>query len=68
MTLPELPLTTLVSTLRERFLKQTGSNVAASNIRFAYAGKMLANGNTIANYNLEDEDVLVLSVRDAKKK
>ncbi|OBZ75193.1 Splicing factor 3A subunit 1 [Grifola frondosa] len=65
---PELPLNLLVSTLRDRFLQHTGSSVPASKIRLAYAGKMLTNMHTIASYNLEDEDLLVLSVRDQKKK
>lgn len=68
VTIQELPLNLLVSTLRDRFLQQTGSAVAASKIRLAYAGKMLTNKNTIASYNLEDEDLIVLSVRDEKKK
>ena len=29
---------------------------------------MLTNANTIASYNLEDEDIVTVSVRDTKKK
>ncbi|KAL4251665.1 Splicing factor 3A subunit 1 [Abortiporus biennis] len=68
VTVPDLPLNLLISTLRDRILQHTGSAVPASRIRLAYAGKMLTNANTIASYNLEDEDLLVLSVRDQKKK
>jgi len=68
VTVPDLPLNLLVSTLRDRILQHTGSAVSASKIRLAYAGKILTNANTIASYNLEDEDLLVLSVRDQKKK
>lgn len=68
ITIPDLPLTLLVSTLRERILQHTGSTLPASRLRLAYAGKMLTNSNTIASYNLEDEDLLVLSIRDQKKK
>ncbi|KAI0818864.1 Pre-mRNA splicing factor PRP21 like protein-domain-containing protein [Irpex lacteus] len=68
VTIPELPLNLLVSTLRERVLQHLGSSLSTSKIRFAYAGKMLANGNSIASYNLEDEDLLVLSIQDKKKK
>ena len=39
-----------------------------SRIMLSFGGKMLTNANTLASYNLEDEDLLVLSVRDAKKK
>lgn len=58
----------LVSTLRDRILQHTGSSVAASKIRLSYGGKMLTNAHTIASYNLEHEDSLVLHVRDPKKK
>lgn len=68
VTLHDLPLNLLVSSLRDRILQQTGSTVSTSRIRLSYAGKMLTNANTIASYNLEHEDVLVLSVRDLKKK
>ncbi|KAH8107210.1 Pre-mRNA splicing factor PRP21 like protein-domain-containing protein [Cristinia sonorae] len=68
VTVPDLPLNLLVSTLRDRILQHTGSAVSASKIRLAYAGKILTNAYTIASYNLEDEDLLVLSVRDQKKK
>ncbi|KAA1471256.1 hypothetical protein DENSPDRAFT_837212 [Dentipellis sp. KUC8613] len=68
VTVPELPLNLLVSTLRERILAVTGSTLSASRIRLAYGGKMLTNAQTIALYNLEDEDLLVMSVRDLKKK
>ncbi|KAF7295109.1 hypothetical protein MIND_01049300 [Mycena indigotica] len=67
VTIPDLPLNLLVSTLRDRILLHTGSNVGVSRIRLSYQGKMLNNKDTIALYNLEDEDLLVLSVRDAKK-
>lgn len=67
-TIPDLPLNLLISTLRERILQHTGSSISASRIRLAYAGKMLTNSNTLAMYNLEDEDLLVLSIRDLKKK
>lgn len=66
--IPDLPLNLLVSTLRDRILLHTSSSVPASRIRLSYMGKMLTNKDTIAVYNLEDEDLLVFSVRDAKKK
>jgi splicing factor 3A subunit 1 len=68
ITLVDLPLTLLVSTLRDRFLQQTGSALPTSRIRFTYAGKMLTNANTIATYNLEEDDVLVLNLTELKKK
>jgi len=68
VTIPDLPLNLFVSTLRDRILQHTGSSVAASKIRLSQGGKMLTNANTLASYNLEDEDLVVLSVRDGKKK
>ncbi|KAI0319830.1 Pre-mRNA splicing factor PRP21 like protein-domain-containing protein [Amylostereum chailletii] len=68
VTIPELPLNLLLSTLRDRVIQATGSALSASKIRFSYVGKMLANQNTLASYNLEDDDVLVLTVRDPKAK
>ncbi|KDQ59456.1 hypothetical protein JAAARDRAFT_191976 [Jaapia argillacea MUCL 33604] len=66
--IPDLPLNLFVSTLRDRILQVTGSSVAASKIRLSQGGKMLTNANSIGSYNLEDEDLVVLSVRDPKKK
>jgi len=66
--IPELPLNLLVSTLRDRIIAATGSALSAGRLMLSYNGKMLTNRNTIASYNLEDEDLLVLSVRDPKKK
>ncbi|KAJ3767491.1 Pre-mRNA splicing factor PRP21 like protein-domain-containing protein [Lentinula raphanica] len=68
VTVPDLPLTLLVSTLRERILQHIGSTVNVSRIRLSYAGKMLTNKSTIASYNMEDEELVVLTLGDAKKK
>lgn len=66
--IPELPMTLLVSTLRDRIRLATGSALPASRMRISYMGKMLTNSSTIGSYNLEDEDMLVLSVSEAKRK
>jgi splicing factor 3A subunit 1 len=68
VTITDLPLNLLVSTLRDRILQKTDSLVPASKIRLSYNGKMLTNSTSLASHNLEDEDLLVFSVRDAKKK
>jgi len=68
VTIPELPVTLLLSTLRDRIIQYLSSSVPASRLRLAYGNKMLTNMNSLASYNIEDEDVLTLSVRDAKKK
>lgn len=63
MTVPDLPLNLLVSTLRDRILQHIGSSLPTSKMRLSYAGTMMTNMNTIASYNLEDEDIVVLTVR-----
>ena len=68
VTVPDLPLNLLVSTLRDRILQHTGSSISASRIRLSYQGKMLTNSSSIAATNLEHEDLLMFSVRDPKKK
>jgi len=68
VTISELPLNLLVSSLRDRIIAATGSALSAGRLLLSYNGKMLANCNTIVSYNLEEEDLLVLSVRDPKKK
>ncbi|KAF9448336.1 hypothetical protein P691DRAFT_705044, partial [Macrolepiota fuliginosa MF-IS2] len=65
---PELAMTLLVSTLRDRIRQVTGSALSASRMRISYLGKMLTNSSTIGSYNLEDEDVLVLSVSEPKRR
>lgn len=68
VTLPEIPVTFLVSTLRDHVARHIGSSVPLSRIMLSFNGKMLTNANTLASYNVEDEDLLVLAVRDPKKK
>ncbi|KAH7877687.1 Pre-mRNA splicing factor PRP21 like protein-domain-containing protein [Lentinula edodes] len=68
VTVPDLPLNLLVSTLRERIIQHIGSSVNVSRIRLSYAGKMLTNKSTIASYNMEDEELVTLTLGDAKKK
>lgn len=64
--LNELPLNTFVSTLRDRFLKATGSTLGAASMQIAYNGRILTNSQSIASYNLEDEDTITLVVREKK--
>ncbi|KAI0029832.1 Pre-mRNA splicing factor PRP21 like protein-domain-containing protein [Vararia minispora EC-137] len=68
VTILGLPVEWMVSTLREKLVHATGTALAPGKFRFAYNGQMLTNQNTLASYNLEDEDLLVASVQDRKKK
>jgi len=66
--IPDLPVTLLVSSLRDRILSQITSSLAASRVRLNYGNKVLTNSMSLATYNLDDGDEIVLHVRDAKKK
>ncbi|OAX41319.1 hypothetical protein K503DRAFT_767789 [Rhizopogon vinicolor AM-OR11-026] len=68
VTVSDLPLTLLVSTLRDRINQVLGSSLPLSKVRISYAGKMLTNTSTIASHNLEDEDLVTLSITVGKKK
>lgn len=65
---PDLPLTLLISTLRDRIQHIVGSTLGANRMRFSYNGKPLTNNQTLASYNLGEGDLIVLDVRDQKKK
>jgi hypothetical protein len=62
VTVPDLPLNLLVSTLRDRILQHTGSSISASRIRLSYQGKML-NSSSIAATNREHKDLFGRSRR-----
>ncbi|KAG9001555.1 SF3a splicing factor complex subunit [Tulasnella sp. 427] len=64
----DLPVTLLVSTLRERILSYIKSTLAAGRVKLSYGNKVLTNSMSLATYNFDDGDEIVLSVRDAKKK
>ncbi|KAI9457750.1 hypothetical protein BJY52DRAFT_1223673 [Lactarius psammicola] len=64
VTITDLPLNLFVSTLRDRIIAATGSTLSPGKLILSYNGKMLTNRSTIANCNLEEDDLLVLSVRD----
>lgn len=68
VTIPDLSLDLLVSTLRDRIMKSTNIGIGYSHIRLAHEGKMMSNQASIASYNLEEDDTVVLSVREPKKK
>ncbi|KAF8520200.1 Pre-mRNA splicing factor PRP21 like protein-domain-containing protein [Hysterangium stoloniferum] len=67
-TVPDLPLNLLVSTLRDRIVRHIDSTLPPGRVKLTYMGKLLTNQQTIAVYNLEDGDTVVLDVREVKKK
>ncbi|KAG8984813.1 SF3a splicing factor complex subunit [Tulasnella sp. JGI-2019a] len=64
----ELPVTLLVSSLRDRILGHIKSTLAASRVKLTFSGRVLTNSMSLATYNLDDGDEIVLDVREAKKK
>lgn len=68
VTVPDLPLTLLVSTLRDRIISHMDSTVPASRLRFTYGNKVLTNSQTLASLNLDDGDMVIMGLREAKKK
>ncbi|KAG8883112.1 SF3a splicing factor complex subunit [Tulasnella sp. 331] len=64
----DLPVTLLVSSLRDRILSHIKSSLAASRVKLSFSGRVLTNSMSLATYNLDDGDEIVLDVREAKKK
>lgn len=64
----DIPMNLLVSSLRDRILSATESTLSASKIRLSYCGKMLTNASTIALYNMEDEELVHMTVSAERKK
>ena len=72
ISLTDIPLTLLVSSLRDRIIAHVSpdgsSSIPASRIKLSFRGKVLTNANTLASYNMDDDDLLVMTVREGKKK
>lgn len=63
ITIPDLPLNFLVSSLRDRIASIVGAQLPISRMRFDYGVKVLSNASTLASVNLDDGDMIVLSIR-----
>lgn len=61
ITLPEVPLTALVSTLRERIHSQT--QVPPGKQQIKWNDRILANKNTLASYNFENGEKLTVTIK-----
>jgi len=66
--LAELPVTLQVSSLRDRILAKINSTLAGGRVKLSFSGRVLTNSMSLATYNLDDGDEIVLDVREAKKK
>jgi splicing factor 3A subunit 1 len=65
---PEVPLTALVSVLRDKLIGQIDSKVALSRVRLQMGTTTLTNGKTLASYNVMDGEEITFELRDVKKK
>ncbi|ORY23136.1 pre-mRNA splicing factor [Naematelia encephala] len=63
ITVPDLPVNTLFSTIRERIKRVVDADLPVSKIKLDYNGKTMNNGHTMASVNLDDGDVIVMSMR-----
>ncbi|GJJ12208.1 hypothetical protein Clacol_006449 [Clathrus columnatus] len=68
VTVPDLPVTLLISTLRERIIRHIDSPLSLGRVRLSYSGKLLSNQQTMASYNLEDGETLVVDIQKTKKR
>ncbi|KAF9521059.1 hypothetical protein BS47DRAFT_1370221 [Hydnum rufescens UP504] len=67
-TIPDIPLTLLISSLRDRIIAHIKANIPASRIKLSFRNKVLTNANTLASYNMDDDDLIVMTLRDPPKK
>ena len=63
ISIPDLPVNTLFSTLRERIKRVVDADLPISRLRLDYNGKVMTNNATMASVNLDEGDMLVLVVR-----
>ncbi|KAJ9119070.1 hypothetical protein QFC22_003561 [Naganishia vaughanmartiniae] len=66
--IPDMPVTYMVSTLRDRIVKIVDAPLPMSKMQLAYGNLNLKNQATLAATNLDDGDLIVLSMKDAKKR
>lgn len=64
----DVPLTSLVSTLRDRIITQLDSKVPYSRIRLQMGNITLTNSKTLASYNVMDGEEILFELREVKKK
>ncbi|TXT07320.1 hypothetical protein VHUM_03490 [Vanrija humicola] len=63
ITVSDLPVNTLFSTLRERIKRTLDADLPISRLRIDYNGKVMSNGASLASVNLDDGDTVVMGVR-----
>lgn len=78
ITLTDIPLTLLVTSLRDRIVEHLsggggsasggGGGIPVSKMKLSFRGKLLTNQNSLASLNMDDDDLLVMTLRENKKK
>lgn len=68
LNIPDVPLTALVTTLRDKITTQLDSGVPVSRIRLQMGNTTLTNSKTLASYNVMDGEEITFELRDPKKK
>ncbi|WVF71719.1 hypothetical protein IAT40_006527 [Kwoniella sp. CBS 6097] len=63
ITVSDLPVTTLFSTIRERIKRIVDADLPISRLRLDYGPKVMNNASTLASVNLDDGDSLTLVVK-----
>lgn len=63
ITIPDVPVSTLFSNLRERIKATVGADLPISRLRLDFMGKVMNNGATLASVNIDEGDVIYLNVR-----
>ena len=63
ITLEDIPVSFLVSTLRERIKNIIDAPLPISRMKLDYGAKTLSNSSTLANMNIGEGDMIAMSIR-----
>lgn len=63
ITIADLTLSTLVSTLRDRIASIVEAPLPISRMRLDYGPKVLSNASTLASVNMDEADMIALTIR-----
>lgn len=64
----DLPMNFLISTLRDRIAKIIDAPLPIARMKIDFGPKTLSNASTLASVNLDEGDILHMSIRETKKK
>ena len=61
--IPNVPVTTLFSTVRDRIKKTLEAELPISRMRIEYNGKVMNNQSSLASLNIGEGDMVVMSLK-----